>query len=307
MHRGVEIQEFLFFRSSFNLIASIIIVKQAKVRFFSDIKPEHKCTLFVRCAVGTIAYATYPLATKYIPIGIFFLILNSSPIMTAILAYFWTSDRLWPLEAVAMTGAFGGIICLGMAKPSEKIDVENFSDFERAHAYQIGVFLAVITCFTLSVVAVASRKLKSLHFAVMQTLQASLSAICFGGVLLCHCTYKGVVPYVYDSWWIYLEMLLAAALNTMAQSLTTYSNQYSNPANVALFAYMSVLYSFLVDITIFGETFTPLQLIGVSITLSFSVAAAIYKFKLENKANLYRKKGKDQSHSSPKTSSEGRS
>ena len=76
MHRGVEIQEFLFFRSSFNLIASIIIVKQAKVRFFSDIKPEHKCTLFVRCAVGTIAYATYPLATKYIPIGIFFLILN---------------------------------------------------------------------------------------------------------------------------------------------------------------------------------------------------------------------------------------
>ena len=37
MHGGVKIYEFCFFRSFFNMCCSAIIIKQAKVNFFSDI------------------------------------------------------------------------------------------------------------------------------------------------------------------------------------------------------------------------------------------------------------------------------
>ena len=123
-YRGVTIFEIIFFRSLFNLLASTIIVKHAKVSFFADIKPELRFTLYLRCAVGTVSFAIFSLVVKYIPIGIFFIIFNSSPFMTAILAYFWTGDKILYLELVAMFGAFGGIICLALAKPSETIKLE---------------------------------------------------------------------------------------------------------------------------------------------------------------------------------------
>jgi len=40
---------------------------------------------------------------------------------------------------------------------------------------------------------------------------------------------------------------------------------------------MGVLYNFIVDLLIFGEVFTGLQIIAVGICMSFSVAAAVYK------------------------------
>ena len=157
------------------------------------------------------------------------------------------------------------------------------TDFEQAHAYQIGIFLAVITCLTQSVISVASRKLKSLHYGVIQFVYALMSSIITGFVLLGFCIAKQEVPFAYETWWIYFEVLSAAALNMMGQSLTTYSNQYANPATVGLISYMGVAYSFIVDLTIFNSTFTYMQLVGVAITLSFTVAAAIYKIKLQNK------------------------
>ena len=302
MYRNVTNLEMVFFRSLFNLIASTIVIKHAKVSFFADIKRELRSALFLRCAVGTLSFLTFSLAVKYIPIGIFFIILNSSPFVVAILAYFWTGDRILPLEVVALFGAFGGIICLALAKPSETVQLESMSDFEQTYSYQIGIALAIITSLTFSVVSVASRKLKSLHYGVIQFVYALMSTICTGIVLLGFCVAEGEMPYVYESWWIYLEVLISSALGMLGQSLMTYSNQHANPSTVALISYMGVSYTFLVDLTIFNSTFTYLQLIGVAITLSFSVAAAIYKIRIQKKDKAA--EGKDLLQSSVKITPE---
>ena len=100
------------------MCASAIIVKRSKVNFFSDITPELKGTLICRCATGTVSFMIFSLAVKYLPLGIFFIIFNSSPFITVFLSYFWTGDRILPFEGVAMVGAFIGIVCLGVAKPA---------------------------------------------------------------------------------------------------------------------------------------------------------------------------------------------
>ena len=121
-NRGVHIYEFVFFRSLFNMISSAIIIKHAKVPFFADIKPELRCTLFWRCLLGTISFMILTVAIKYIPLGIFFIIFNSSPFFIAILSFCWTGDRILILEGVAMVGAFAGIICVGLAEPEKEVD-----------------------------------------------------------------------------------------------------------------------------------------------------------------------------------------
>lgn len=228
-YRDVRIYEFAFFRSLFNLGASALIIKYERKNFFADISRDLTPTLLVRCAVGTVSFLLFSLSVKYLPLGIFFIIFNSSPFFTVILSYFWTGDRILCFEGLAMIGAFAGIVCLGMAKPSEdsqsKVqDLDSMSDFEKQYAYQIGLIMAVISCVAQSVISVASRRLKSLHFAVIQFAYALMASCVMGIALAVICVKNNHVPYSYDSWYIYLEVLLSAFLNMCGQNLTTYAN-----------------------------------------------------------------------------------
>ena len=141
--------------------------------------------------------------------------------------------------------------------------------------------MAVFACVSQSVISVASRRLKSIYFAIIQFNYSLMATISMGVFLVVACIAQKHVPYVYSSGWIYLEVFAAAVANMVGQNIMTISNQYANPATVGLITYMGVLYNFLVDLYIFDIAFTELQLLGVGICLSFSVAAAIYKIRIE--------------------------
>jgi len=149
-YRGVVIWEFVFFRSFFNVLASTVIIKYEKVNFFADITKELQPALITRSIIGTSTFIVFSLAVKYLPLGIFFVILHASPFFTAVIAYFWTGDRILPFEAVAMICAFLGIVCMGMARPSEDEngihDSATLTDWEQENAYKIGLVLACLCC-----------------------------------------------------------------------------------------------------------------------------------------------------------------
>ena len=280
-YRGVVIYEFVFFRSFFNVLASAAIVKYEKKNFFADIPKELRSTLLTRSLIGTFSFIIFSMAVKYLPLGIFFIIFNSSPFLTAVLSYFWTGDRILPLEGVAMLGAFSGIICLGLARPSEEEDgidaSASMSDWEWENAYKIGLVLASLACIAQSFISVASRRLKQLHFAIIQFTYGVFASTITAVMLISYCVAKSHIPYNYDSYWIYLEVLACAFLNMVGQNLMTYSNQRTNPASVGLIGYMGVIYNVVVDLYIFDVIYVPLQIIGTVVALTFSVLAAIYK------------------------------
>ena len=125
--RDVKIYEFVFFRSFFNMCASALIIKSEKISFFADIPKELRCTLIFRCAIGTVSFMVFSLAVKYLPLGIFFIIFNSSPFITVFLSYCWTGDQILVFEGLCMIGAFAGIVCLGIAKPEQE-DIDGVPD-----------------------------------------------------------------------------------------------------------------------------------------------------------------------------------
>ena len=90
-------------------------------------------------------------------------------------------------------------------------------------------------------------------------------------------------PFVYDSGMAYLQILAASSFNLMAQNLFTATNQRACPATVGLVAYCGVLYNFLADVLLFHLKFNLLQIVGVSIAIFFSVAAAIYRMVMTPK------------------------
>ena len=92
-------------------------------------------------------------------------------------------------------------------------------------------------------------------------------------------------PFVYGSIWVYAEIVFASCFNNVAQIFFTYTNQNASPATVGLIAYSGVMYNFLVDALIFKLQLVPMQILGVLIALTFSVAAAVFKMKTDGKYN----------------------
>ena len=184
-----------------------------------------------------------------------------------------------------MLGAFGGIITLGLAKPESEEDmnphkIASMSAFEKKYAYQIGLILAILTSAMSSVISVAARRLKGLHFAVIQFAYGVMATVAMAIYLVVGCIQANRVPYAYDSWWPYFEIIVSAFLNMVSQSLMTYSNQNNNPGTVGLIAYIGVSYNFMFDLCIFNIRFNNLQIIGVCTTLVCSITAAIYKIRI---------------------------
>ena len=87
---------------------------------------------------------------------------------------------------------------------------------------------------------------------------------------------SGTRPFNYASWWIYLEIVIASICNMLAQSMKTISNQNASPATVSLMCYIGVPYNFVIDWLIFKLDLNVMQVTGVIICLTSSIAGAIY-------------------------------
>ena len=75
-------------------------------------------------------------------------------------------------------------------------------------------------------------------------------------ILFCFYLKSGKIPFIYDSWFVYFEILIASSMNMAAMNLNTIANQNANPATVNLFITIGVGYNFLADSLFFSLDLT---------------------------------------------------
>ena len=89
------------------------------------------------------------------------------------------------------------------------------------------------------------------------------------------------MPYIFDSKWTYLELIVVALMNYLTRIFFTMSEQNGHPAIVRLISYTGVLYMFVVGWLVFNDTISNVQFIGVSICLTSSLTVIFYKLNLQ--------------------------
>lgn len=136
--------------------------------------------LLVRCIAGTICFLTFVFAIKYLPLSIFFMVMNASPFIMAILTCLWLKELITLVEVICMIGAFGGICLVGMSKQMSISQTDN-GDVE---AYQLGLLFAVISVFAQALTLVTTRRLKGLSVIVIQWYYALTSTLTCGFCIL---------------------------------------------------------------------------------------------------------------------------
>ena len=147
--------------------------------------------------------------------------------VTALLSICMLGERLLPFEIAMMIGAFSGIICLSMGASEEPVEINedsSMSVFEQEHAYLLGISAALISAISFSFSAVTSRKLRVVHFSIIQFWYAIMACLVMALFFISACISQGHIPYKYASWWIYLELFFTSLFGIMTQTLTIVAN-----------------------------------------------------------------------------------
>ena len=67
--------------------------------------------------------------------------------------------------------------------------------------------------------SVITRKMKETNFAVLQFNQALMSTIICGSIMVMVSIHSKSMPFIYESYWTYAELVAAAIANYFGQSL----------------------------------------------------------------------------------------
>ena len=91
------------------------------------------------------------------------------------------------------------------------------------------------------------------------------------------------MPFNYDNWYIYGELIIASIANVAGLSSILIAYQNANPAIVGFFMYLGVGYNFVADKYLFDITFNTMQIVGVIISLFFTLIVAADKMLRDSK------------------------
>lgn len=157
--------EIALFRSVFNLLASSVYLLVGRQNLIDKIDATNRHILLVRCLSGSVCFLAFVVAIEYIPLSVYFVIMNATPFFIALLACLWLREMITKIEIATMIIAFGGILLVGMSKL--KYETEDEVEKENLYHYNIGLVVAFICVIGNGVTVVATRRLKILSVIVI--------------------------------------------------------------------------------------------------------------------------------------------
>lgn len=75
----------------------------------------------MRCSVGTFSFIVAMYAVKLLPLTLYFVINQTAPFMTALLAWFWLNESITRCEIVAIVGSYAGVLVMAQSETSSSV------------------------------------------------------------------------------------------------------------------------------------------------------------------------------------------
>lgn len=158
--------------------------------------------------------------------------------------------------------AFIGIIVLALAEP---VDQEKLQSTQQ----MIGIVCVIACSWCYAGVAVATRKMQKLHFAVVLFYYSVLATVCLFVYLASEALItKNSFRFFHYSSEQYAYTFGVCVINAIALTSNTIATQCEKSGFVTMLGYLGVVYGFCGDIFIFNQQFSAQELVGAFIILS---------------------------------------
>ena len=99
------------------LISMICLMRYLGKHPIDDVPRHLRKAVFLRSTGLSITICLIGSSLLVLPVTIMNVIINCTPFFTAILSYFFLSDKLTPCEILAMIISFSGVILIAYATP----------------------------------------------------------------------------------------------------------------------------------------------------------------------------------------------
>ena len=176
-----------------------------------------------------------------------------------------------------MIGCFAGVIILNLYRPDSK----NSDDFKY---FKYGMMCALSFVICGAMVSVLNRKMKSVHFSIIQFDYAFVAWVCMLVTILTEYVFLHgdkmrypyptlrILTYRTDQW---VVMITYALSNFFVQLFFNIGSTRGKSAFVSLVAQIGVVWSFLADFIILGNPIQSMQIVGALIIVVFNVFAIL--------------------------------
>ncbi|MDW5288490.1 DMT family transporter [Formosa sp. PL04] len=252
--------QIVFFRSIGSLFFTFGYLLKNKIPLVG----KNNKLLILRGVVGLTSMALFFMSTKYLSIGTAVSLRYLAPIFAAIFAVLILKEKIFPLQWVFFVFAFLGVVIL-----------KGFDSSLDTY----GLTLILISALFRGLVYIIISKIgKSEHPVVVVNYFMVISAI-VGGVL---CIKDWIMPVGIQ--WLFLALL--GVFGYFGQLLMTKAFQNAQTNQVAPIKYVEVIFTMILGIIIFGESYPFSSLFGILLIIVSLITNIIYKERKTKKLAL---------------------
>ena len=250
---GMSIVEITFLRTATTLVGACILIAIFKKNPFTEVDRGDLVPLLFRSLASSCASIIVPKAVLYLPITIFQTMVNLTPFISGILACIFLGEKLALVQILCMTLCFGGIVIVAFGGDVDEAEISSETDVQLTFDdYQKGLLLSCACIMLFSTSAVLTRRVREVHFSVVQFYLALVGLVVASIWLLIELDsekdffqYSGARPW--------LEVFGGSLCFYLAQIITTCTHQSLNPATVGMFMYTLIFYAYIADVVAFDQ------------------------------------------------------
>ena len=252
--------QLVFFRSLGSLFITFGFLKSQKINMLGN----QKKLLILRGLVGVISMILFFWGIHYISIGSAVTPRYISPIFAAILAVFFLSEVIKPLQWFFFIIAFTGVFLINNYDPSGS----NF-----------GVFLVLLAAFFSAIVYILISKIGKRDHPVVVVHYFMMISTLVGGL-------GSIVFWVRPDWKDLLLLTSLGFFGFFGQLFMTKAFQNSEAHMVAPFKYVEVLFTLIFGFFILKESYDLYQFLGTFLVILGLVLNVLYKSKDKHRKSI---------------------
>ncbi|MEM6719521.1 MAG: DMT family transporter [Bacteroidota bacterium] len=229
--------QIVFFRSIGTLFFTVPLLVKNNISMLGN----KRFLLLLRGIVGVTSMALFFMSIKYLPIGSAVSLRYISPIFAAVFALFILKEKIKPVQWVFFLIAFSGVVILKGF--DTQIDTT-------------GLLLVLASAFFSGLVFIIIRKIGSQDHPIVVVNYFMMIALIAGG-LLCIPYWKTPVG------WEWLLLLSLGIFGYVGQLYMTKALQLAETNKAAPLKYIEVIFTMLIGLSWFDETYTLWSLLGI--------------------------------------------
>ena len=245
--------QLVFFRSLGSLFITFGFLKSQKINMLGN----QKNLLILRGLIGVTSMILFFWGIHYISIGSAVTLRYISPIFAAILAVFFLSEVIKPIQWFFFIIAFTGVFLINNYDPSGS----NF-----------GVFLVLLAAFFSAIVYILISKIGKRDHPVVVVHYFMMISTLVGGL-------GSIVFWVRPDWKDLLLLTSLGFFGFFGQLFMTKAFQNSEAHMVAPFKYVEVLFTLIFGFFILKESYDLYQFLGTFLVILGLVLNVLYKSK----------------------------